>query len=208
MALSPPAATNQPQPPKISPVDILGTYQAGLAADQYGYDLSDADFAKRFPGLVAAREVDMKKAYEEMTGPLAPEVQNSFVSSGLAKSLSAFGGGSEAPNVTGAGSIGKNTVGASVANDTQSYQDAARDYFESLQAQNQPRAFGLSGGDLLNLAILNQGNVANAEQQARGFASSVGAANAQAEQAKSASTVGAGAAIGSAVLGSVIALAR
>jgi hypothetical protein len=186
--------------PTVYPVNTLATEQAGIAADQYGYNLSDADFASRFPGLVASRGTDMATAEKEMTGPLAAPVENAFTSSGLSKAFSAFGGGSEDPNVTGTGSIGRKTIGASVANDTMSYQNAARDYFQNLIEQNPQRAFGLSGGDLLNLSILNQGNLAQANQQAAGIASQVGAAQAQASQSQTNSLIGAGSSIAGAAI--------
>lgn len=190
----------QAPPPKVSPVDIAGTLQTGIAADQFGYNFSDLDFNKRFPGLVATRDDDIKKAYGELTGPLDPVVQNDFVTSGLEKSMGAFGAGAEAPDVTSKGSVGRNTIGTSVGQDTSSYQDSARSYIETLLGENQPRAFGLSGGDVLNLAVLNQGNLAQANQQAAGFASAVGASNAQANQAKTNATIGAGSALASAAI--------
>lgn len=200
--------SSQPPPPKVYPVDIENTLKTGIAADQYGYNFSDLDFAKRFPGLVATRGEDLKTAYKELTGPLDPVVQNEFVTSGLEKSMSAFGAGAETPDVVSKGGIGRNTIGTSVAQDATNYQDAARSYIETLQAENQPRAFGLSGGDLLNLAILNQGNLAQANQQAAGYASAVGAANAQASAAQKNAAIGATTSIIAAVLPAVIAAVR
>lgn len=194
-----------PPPPKVFPVDILATENAALAADKFGYNLSDADFAKRFPGLVASRNADMQAAYKEMTGPLAAPVQNQFVTTGLEQAQSAFGGGSEAPNITGKGSIGRNTVGASVGQQTQTYQDTARNYMDTLLSQNPQRAFGLSGGDLLNLAILNQGNLAQANQEAAGYASQVGAANAAANASQRNAIIGAGSSLAAAGLSASIA---
>lgn len=197
------ASSGQPPPPKVSPVNIASTLQTGIKADQFGYKFSDLDFNKRFPGLVATRDEDITKAYSELTGPLDPVVQNDFVTSGLEKSMGAFGGGAEAPDVTSKGSVGRNTIGTSVGQDTSSYEDSARSYIETLLGENQPRAFGLSGGDILNLAVLNQGNLAQANQQAAGFASSVGAAQAQASQAKQNAAIGAGASITAATIGAL-----
>lgn len=192
--------TSQPPPPKVYPVDIKNTLETGIKADQFGYNFSDLDFNKRFPGLVATRDEDIKRAYGALTGPLDPVVQNDFVTSGLEKSMSAFGGGQEAPDVTSTGSIGRNTIGTSVGQDVSSYQDSARSYIETLLGENQPRAFGLSGGDVLNLAILNQGNLANANQQAAGYASAIGAANAQASQSRTSTAIGVGTSILSAAI--------
>lgn len=200
------SSDSAPPSPTVYPVNLLATEQAGINADQYGYNLSDADFAARFPGLVASRNKDMESAYKEMTGPLAPEVENQFTTSGLAKAFSAFGGGSELGASTAKGSIGRNTVAASVANDTNTYQDAARQYFQSLIEQNPQRAFGLNGGDMLNLAILNQGNRAQANQQAAGIASQVGAANSAASASRSNALIGAGSAVAGAALSAVIGL--
>jgi hypothetical protein len=187
--------SNQPPPPKVYPVNLGNTLQTGIAADQFGYNLSDADFAQRFPGLVSTRDENISTAYNELTGPLDPVVQNEMTTSGLAKSLSAFGAGSEVPDVTDQGSIGRNTIGASIAQDTSSYQDSARNYIESLSSDNPQRAFGPSGADLLSLAILNQGNQAQANQQAAGYASAVGASNAQAKQASTNAAINAGVSI-------------
>jgi len=200
------SSSSAPPTPTVYPVNLLATEQAGINADQYGYNLSDADFAARFPGLVASRSADQEKAFNEMTGPLAPEVENQFTSSGLAKAFSSFGGGSELGADTGKGSIGRNTVATSVANDTMGYQDAARSYFESLLGQNPQRAFGLTGGDLLNLSILDQGNRAQANQQAAGIASQVGAASAASSSASKNAAIGAGTSLVAAAIPAVISL--
>lgn len=181
-----------PTPPEIFPVDALATEQAGINADTYGYNQSDTDFAARFPGLVAGRTGDINQAYKELTGPIAPEVSNQFVESGLAKAFGAFGGGSESANVTSPGSIGRKTVAASVANDTQGYQDSARSYFEQLLGQNPPRAFGLSGGDMLNMAILNEGNLSNANTQARQLQDQFNAAQSASSQSGTNALIGVG----------------
>ena len=200
MGLAGGGASATPPPPKVSPVNILGTELAAINADTYGYKLSDEDFAKRFPGLVATRDADIKKAYQQLTGPLDPALERDFTSRGLGQAMSAFGGGSENPDVTSMGSAGRNTVAASVANQTQGYQDTARNYIEQLTAQNPQRAFGLTGGDLVNMAILNQGNLANANQQAAGFSSALGAANAQASAQTRNTAIGVGASILSAAI--------
>lgn len=195
--------TSTPPPPQVAPIDILGVQQAGVAVDQYGYDLSKKLY--QFPGLLTAQSAQEKTAYNQLTGPLDPAVQRDFVNTGLGQSLSAFGGGSESPNVTSKGSIGRNTIGASVANQAQGYQDYARSYLNTLLGQSPLLPVGPSGGDLLNLSILNQGNLVNAQQQAKGYQSAVGAANAQASAQKTAGQVQAGTAITTAVLSGLLA---
>jgi hypothetical protein len=195
-----------PPPIPLYPVDLLKTEEAGIKADQFGYNYSDQDFLKRFPGLVAAREADMKKAYDELTGPLDPEVSANFTEQGLAQTFGAFGAGQEAPMLTGEGTIGRNTTAASVANQTQGYQDAARQYMEQLQAENPQRAFGLTGGDLLNLSILNQSNLVNAVNQEKGLQQQLNAANQASSQSSKNALIGVGTSIISAAIPAVISL--
>jgi hypothetical protein len=186
------SGSSQPAKVPIYPVDILNTELAGIQADTFGYDFSDKDFASRFPGLVAARDTDITKSYNELTGPLNPEVERSFVEKGLEQSDMAFGAGQEAPmSLTDKGSIGRNTAATAVAQQTIGYQDAARQNFEQLLAQNPERAFGLNGGDILNLSLLNQSNRVNAINQAKGLQQALNQGNAAAGQASRNATTGA-----------------
>jgi hypothetical protein len=166
-----------PKPAPFFPIDIAKTGQDAINADQAGFATSDADFQKRFPGLALGRTSEVDDAYKQLTGPLDPNVQSSFVNQGLSSALTAFGGGSPYANVTGAGTAGKKAVSSSVANDVSQKQDYDRSAFNNLITTNLPRAFGLSGSDAANLSIANTGNL-NATNQAN-YAGSVATSNAR-----------------------------
>jgi hypothetical protein len=188
-------ASKTPTPPKVFPVDLNATENAATQADITGYSLSDADFASRFPGLVQTRDTALNQAYNELTGPLDPTVQNTFQSRELGNSLSAFGGGSEKANVTGKGSIGKNSMAAGFGRDVMSYQDYARNNLENAINANPERAIGLSGSGATNLAIANTTNLNQANQLAYAASIAQQNANIQAANAKKAAEVGAGASL-------------
>lgn len=164
-----------PQPSPFFPLNPRDVGQQAFSADVTGFGYADDDFLSRFPGLVSARETNIDKSYQQLTGPLDPTLQNAFVKEGLSKSLGNIGGASQAGISTG--SAAKNQVSSTVANRTQDYKDYARNNFSSLLAQNQPRAFGLSGSDAAQLSIANTGNL-NASNQAQ-YVSSVNRQNAE-----------------------------
>lgn len=167
-----------PTPPKFQPINIGTTEQQALGADQTAYNLSDSDFASRFPGLVSGRDAQLTNDYNQLTGPLDPAVQNSFTSQGLAQSLGAFGGGNNMAQVGNSGTAAGNTVASSVANSTLNKQNYDRTQFESDLGNNPQRQFGLNGEDIVSMMMANTSgqNAANGAY----YASRVGNANASA----------------------------
>lgn len=154
-------APEQPEPAEFRPINVEGTGALATQADLLGFQRSDEDFSNRFPGLVIGREKNIESAYKELTGPLDPAVQSAFVNEGLAKSFGAFGAGGGAGGV---GSAARKTTSSSVMKNLQDKQDYDRGYFQDQLAQNQPRAFGLSGSDAANLSIANTGNLNSVNQ--------------------------------------------
>lgn len=179
-----------PTPPKFQPINIGTTEQQALGADQTAYNLSDSDFASRFPGLVSGRDTQLTNDYNQLTGPLDPSVQNSFTSQGLAQSLGAFGGGNNAAQVGNSGTAAGNTVASSVANSTINKQNYDRTQFESDLANNPQRQFGLNGEDIVSMMMANTSgqNAANGAY----YASNVGNANANAAQSAQETQTGIG----------------
>lgn len=142
-------------PPKFTPVDIPSTQQLALQTDIQGYNLADADLAKRFPGLVSENNAQINQAYKQLTGPLDPTVQNSFATQSIENSLNTTGGGNSMASIGPSGSASQNQVAAGISNDVLQKQDSDRSYLDSLIAGNPQRSAGLSGGDVTNLAINN-----------------------------------------------------
>lgn len=154
-----------PQAPKFYPIDIPKTLADAISFDVQGYNASDADFAARFPGLVAERTKTIEDAYNQLVGPLDPTVQNQFTQSAIAHALSTTGAGNASAAIQG-GSAAQNIAGTDVAKQILSKQDYDRGYFQSLIESNPERAFGLSGADVANLSIANTGGLnANNQQQ-------------------------------------------
>lgn len=165
-----------PNPPPFTPVDPSTLGQQALAADIAGYQMSDADLASRFPGLVSGRNQQMNDAYNQLTGPLDPTVQNQFMSQGLGQAFGAYGGGSNDMGI-GTGTAAGHSVATSLANNVQKKQDYDRAYFESLVGLNPQRQFGLSGQDVANVAVANTAGQ-NAYNQQK-YAAQYGNYNAQ-----------------------------
>lgn len=170
------AETTAPQPAPFFPIDIQGAADTAFSTDVTGFGYSDDDFLSRFPGLVSTRETDINKAYQNLTGPLDPTLQNAFVKEGISKSLGNVGSGDIGASLL-KGSAGQNQTSATVANRTQDYKDYSRDNFSSLLAANPQRSFGLSGSDAAQLSIANTGNL-NSSNQAQ-YISQVNKQNAE-----------------------------
>lgn len=168
------SAPDTPEPPPFFPVNLQDAQRRAIEADTLGYQLSDQDFARRFPGLVSGRQTQLNDAYRSLTGPLDPALQNQFATTGIERALSVTGQGSSLAGLGTPGSASRNILATSVATDTMKEQDKSRDYFQSLMESTPQRNFGI---DPTNLAI---GNVVgqNALQQAQ-YTGQVQAGNAQ-----------------------------
>lgn len=144
-------------------IDLSKLIPAAQAADVEGFDAADKDFAARFPGLVAGRTAAMNQTLKDLQGPPDAFTTES-VNKGIAKSLNAgFGGGTGA--VEG---IGRNTVGSTVANRAEGFQDMARSNLDELFQENPSRWLGLTGDEILNLKFNNMDAINQAIQQQKG----------------------------------------
>jgi hypothetical protein len=110
------SSSSAPQPPAFNPIDIGQAVANALQYDEQGFLWSDQDFLARFPGLVATRNDEIDKAYNELTGPLDPTLQNSFTTNAIGAGLNTVGGGDPLSGLgMTEGSFGKNTASVSLA---------------------------------------------------------------------------------------------
>jgi hypothetical protein len=145
-----------PKPPKFYPIDIQQAITDQLSADIWSWNYSKNDLAERFPGLVAAQNQQIEQAYNQLTGPVDPTIQNDFVTKGLETGLASTSGGSAMVGLgLQEGSAGRGAESANVASNLQSLQDYYRENFAQQLALNLPPAVGLSGADVAQLAISN-----------------------------------------------------
>jgi hypothetical protein len=171
-----------PTPPKFTPVDIPTLADQATAQDELGFQMSDADLAARFPGLVAQRNADATDASNQITQPLDPTVENAFATNSLAGAFSAFGGGANGANIGGAGSAARGSIAAGITSQTQAKEDSDRTYLQQQLADNPERQFGASGQDEIQLAISNALGANNANYGA--YVGGVSTANAQSAQSQ------------------------
>lgn len=159
---------------KGSLVDVDATTKEALDMAQKGWELSDQDFASRFPGMVQTRDANLQTAKDQLAGPSALE-QESFLNRGLASSMGAFGSGTDYGSTFQGGGdfgqpsgIGRNTAAADVGTQAENYQDNARNYVQQLIGQNPEREFLPEDFRLqLGLANTDQANqLISAKQQA------------------------------------------
>lgn len=160
------SSPSAPQAPAYSPIDIPGAIANALNYDTAGYNWSDADFVSRFPGLVATRNQQIDDAYNQLTGPLDPTVENMFTKGGLQAGLNATGSGDPLSGLgMTEGSFGRNTASTTMANSLLQKQDYDRSYLDQLIANNPERAFGISGQGVTNLSLANVGALNASNQQ-------------------------------------------
>lgn len=192
MGLSP-SAPDLPPSPQVFPIDIPAAMQAGLDITKFGYDTSDLDFVNHFPGIVATRQSSIDQALKDLKG-VSPTMESEFTKRAGGQVFSAFGGGSENPINLQTDSLGRNTFGTSVANQTRSFQDQARSELDTLLNANPERQF-VSGSDAANIAIRNNALLNQANQNALNRKFGVQNANSSASAAGTQTAVGAGTAL-------------
>lgn len=129
-------------PPALLQTNIPQAQSQALAADQESYLLSDRDYANRFPQLTAGRNYNINNAASDLAGHQDPAVTNALRQSG-------FG------NVN----LGSNSFqqSRSLGQPVLSMEQRNNNYFQTLLSDNPERAFGLSGGDVANIALGNVG---------------------------------------------------
>jgi hypothetical protein len=166
------SSPSYPNPKKFIPVNIPQTAAMAKAADIAGYKLSDADFAARFPNLVAGREFSINDALGNLEGKTSKTVSDALEKSGVAT-----------------GNLGDNPFKQAfeLGMPILSKEQRDRTYFQRLLADNPQRQFGLSGGDVAKIAVANVGSQNNYNQGVYG--SRINQYNAQVAQ--NAQTIGA-----------------
>jgi hypothetical protein len=158
------SSVSTPQAPKPIQLNAQQLQKNMVGADQAAYASADAYNNQFYPALTQARDQMIGQAYNAVTGPLDPALQNTFVNQGNTKAMGAFGGGDQGFGLS-TGSMGRNSAAATVASDEQQYQDYNRSVFEQLNATFAPRAFGMTPEDAANLFTFNNTQYNNYLQQ-------------------------------------------
>jgi hypothetical protein len=137
-----------PAAPKFVPVDVASTTALSTAADQSSYALSDADFAKRFPQLVAGRQASLNDSISQLGGSIGDQSTGALQAAGLAPEAASMSTGNEFQTSR---NEGQNVLAK---------ESRDRNYFENeLSTEGQLRSFGPSGGNLIQEAVANSGNL-------------------------------------------------
>jgi hypothetical protein len=133
--------------------------------DTKGYNLSDADWAARFPQLEAGRSYGIQSAQTNLAGHPDPYVTSEMNRGGYGNVNFGSNEYQQARNL-GMGITDK--------------ENRDRNYFATLLKDNPQRAFGLNSNDIANIALANTG-AQNAQSQAK-FQSNLNAYNASVQQ--------------------------
>lgn len=163
------SSPDTPQQPKFVPVDIAGTTALATKADQDAYGRNDADFAQRFPQLVKARQTSLDDSINQLGGGIGKQSTGALVAAGLAPEAASMSTGNEfqTSKNEGRGVLDK--------------ESRDRNYFESeLGQEGQQRVFGPSGGNILQEALANTGNLNAANNSA--YLTGVNAYNSSVQQ--------------------------
>ncbi len=157
-----------PKAPKFTPINVSKTNDLALQFDERGYQLSDEDFAKRFPNLVAGREYSIDDALGNLQGQESAVVTDTLSKSGLGD---VNFGNTSFEKAKNTGATGQEIL---------SREKRDRNYFQNLLAANPQRQFGLTGQDVAHIALGNT-NSANVFNQGT-YGSRVNQYNAQVQQ--------------------------
>jgi hypothetical protein len=158
-------APNPPKPLKVNASKLEGQM---VAADQAAYGQADLYNSIYYPQLTQARDQMISQAYQGLTGPLNPSLENTFVNTGNMQSANALGSGDQGFGLS-TGSLARNSAAASVASNEQQNQDYNRSVFENLNATFAPRAYGMTPEDAANIFTFNNTQMNNyLEQQFAG----------------------------------------
>lgn len=171
--------------------------QQAVTMDQQAYGLSDADFRQRYPQLYNSQQTFLNNLNTQMSGGIAPQLQNTWLRSGLQGAVGATGNWSLGTGTTGMANIARN-----LGLDQMQYQNQILNQFQMANDTFRPRTFGLSGGDTAQIALANlagQNNWNQAQyaykvqesQYAAGLGAQQAALNANASNANTATGVGA-----------------
>lgn len=142
-------AANNVKLPKFVPIDIASIAGLASATDKTGYDISDADWAARFPALSKGRDITIQDAQNALSGKPDPKITNELTKSG-------FGD----VDVGGSPFDQARKLGLPIL----SKEQRDRTYFQKLLGDNPHRTFGLSGQDVAHVAIANTNSASNYNQ--------------------------------------------
>jgi hypothetical protein len=195
-------STKTVKPPK--PIQLkLGQLENQMVnADQAAYSQADDYMKQYYPALTTARDSAIGQAYNAVTGPLNPSLQNTFVNTANMGSINALGGGDQGFGMS-TGSLARNAAAANVATNTQNYQDYNRGLFEQLNSLYAPRSFGMTPEDAANVFTFNNTQYNNYLEQLFGAQTQSYYANQGAAASSQAAGLGALGSLGGAVIGAV-----
>jgi hypothetical protein len=144
-----------PEAQQFNPVNLDKTAALAQKYDDLGWSFADSDLVARFPGIVARRDENARDASNQITGPLAPDVQNQFATDALEKAFTSFGGGSGGGDIGTGGSAARGSIAASIAGDVAGKQDYDRDYLSQMLLDNPQRSIGIGGKEAVDISISN-----------------------------------------------------
>lgn len=195
-------------PPFIS-ADPSQIENQAVAMDRQAYALSDADFRQRYPQLYNTQQNFLGNLNQQMTGGIAPQMQNVWATSGAGNAVRSTGGWS-----LGAGTAGMANVARNLGLSQMGYQNQLLNQFNLANDTFRPRTFGLTGGDaaqieLANIAGRNNWNQTDfafkvqESQYEEGLAAQQAVLNANARNAETANWVGLGSSLASLLVSGV-----
>lgn len=142
-----------PSAPPFHKLDITGIADKALQKDLNWYQTQRFPV---FPGLMSMRQNEINDAYKQLTGPLAPELQQNFMQNATVGANAVTGGGDPFSGMAyQTGSFAKGGQSASFARQDLANQDYNRSRFESLINQNPVPQLGLSQNDIASMYIYN-----------------------------------------------------
>jgi hypothetical protein len=185
-----------PQLPKYQPpaggmpafikTDPQAIESQAVSMDKQAYGLSDADFRQRYPQLYNAQQTFMGNLNTQMSGGIAPQLQNVWTTAGLGNALRSTGNWS-----LGSGTTGMANVARNLGLDQMQYQNQLLNQFNMANDTFRPRTFGISGADAAQIALANIAGQNNWNQA--DFAYKVQQAQYEAGQGAQQATLGANA---------------
>jgi hypothetical protein len=191
------------KPPKPIQLKLGQLEQNMVAADEAAYTAGDQYVSQYYPALAQARDNMIGQAYQAVTGPLDPTLQNSFVNAANMGSVNALGSGDQGFGLS-TGSLARNAAAANVATNTQQYQDYNRNFFESLNNMYAPRSFGMTPQDAANVYTFNTTQYNNYLEQLQAAKTQAYYQNIASSNQQAGATAGLVGSIGGAVLSAAI----
>ena len=176
-------------PPKPIQIDINKMANDMLAGDTAAYNAGDAYMSQFYPDLTQGRNLAIEQAYQGVTGPPPPELENAFVNNANMGAASSLGGGDQSFGL-GTGSLARRSAAASVASQGQNFEDYNRSVMENENAMYAPRSFGMTPEDAANFFTFNNTQMNNYLQQKFAAETQAYYQNQASGQAAGASTIG------------------